>query len=91
MRDLYPEDLAAGVGVRVEVDQAEGSVSGRAGAHVRLGDRVVAAEDDRDRPGRDDLARLGTMKEVKAKNLLRLEGKDYIIKDGDIVYFRSGL
>ena len=39
----------------------------------------------------DDLARLGTMKEVKAKNLLRLEGKDYIIKDGDIVYFRSGL
>jgi GTP-binding protein YchF len=39
----------------------------------------------------DDLARLGTMKEVKAKNLLRLEGKDYIVKDGDVVYFRSGL
>jgi GTP-binding protein YchF len=39
----------------------------------------------------DDLARLGSMKEVKAKNLQRLEGKDYIIKDGDIVYFRSGL
>lgn len=39
----------------------------------------------------DDLARLGNMKEVKAKNLLRLEGKDYIVKDGDVVYFRSGL
>ncbi len=39
----------------------------------------------------DDLARLGTMKEVKAKNLQRLEGKDYIVKDGDIMFFRSGL
>jgi GTP-binding protein YchF len=39
----------------------------------------------------DDLARLGSMKEVKAHNLQRLEGKDYIVKDGDVVYFRSGL
>jgi len=39
----------------------------------------------------EDLVRVGTMKEVKAKNLLRLEGKEYIVKDGDIVYFRSGL
>jgi GTP-binding protein YchF len=39
----------------------------------------------------DDLARLGSMKEVKAKNLQRLEGKEYIVKDGDVVYFRSGL
>jgi GTP-binding protein YchF len=39
----------------------------------------------------DDLARLGTMKEVKAKNLQRLEGKDYVVKDGDIMFFRSGL
>ncbi|HMB03731.1 MAG TPA: DUF933 domain-containing protein [Isosphaeraceae bacterium] len=39
----------------------------------------------------DDLARLGSMKEVKAKGLQRLEGKDYLVKDGDIVYFRSGL
>jgi GTP-binding protein YchF len=39
----------------------------------------------------DDLARLGNMKEVKAKNLQRLEGKDYIVKDGDVVFFRSGL
>lgn len=39
----------------------------------------------------DDLARLGTMKEVKAKNLQRLEGKEYVVKDGDIMFFRSGL
>jgi GTP-binding protein YchF len=39
----------------------------------------------------DDLQRLGSMKEVKAKNLQRLEGKDYVVKDGDVVYFRSGL
>jgi ribosome-binding ATPase len=39
----------------------------------------------------DDLARFGSMKEIKAKGLQRLEGKDYIVKDGDIVYFRSGL
>ncbi|HEV3164509.1 MAG TPA: DUF933 domain-containing protein [Isosphaeraceae bacterium] len=39
----------------------------------------------------DDLHRLGSMKEVKAKNLLRLEGKDYVVKDGDVVYFRSSV
>jgi hypothetical protein len=39
----------------------------------------------------DDLARLGSMKEIKAKGLQRLEGKEYVVKDGDIVYFRSGL
>ncbi len=39
----------------------------------------------------DDLVKAGTMKEVKARNLQRLEGKEYVVKDGDIVYFRSGL
>ena len=39
----------------------------------------------------DDMARIGSVKEVKAKNLQRLEGKEYIVKDGDIMYFRSGL
>lgn len=39
----------------------------------------------------EDIERLGSMKEVKAKNLQRLEGKDYIVKDGDVVFFRSGL
>jgi GTP-binding protein YchF len=39
----------------------------------------------------DDLARVGNMKEAKAQNLQRLEGKDYTVKDGDVVFFRSGL
>ncbi|GIW88834.1 MAG: ribosome-binding ATPase YchF [Isosphaeraceae bacterium] len=39
----------------------------------------------------DDLKRLGSMREVKAANLLRLEGKDYVVQDGDIVYFRSSV
>ena len=25
---------------------------------------------------------------VKEKGLLRLEGKEYIVKDGDVIYFR---
>ena len=39
----------------------------------------------------DDLRRLGSMREVKAQGLQRLEGKDYVVKDGDIIYFRSAL
>jgi Predicted GTPase, probable translation factor len=35
-----------------------------------------------------DLDRLGSEKAVKEKGLLRLEGKEYIIQDGDVVYFR---
>ena len=39
----------------------------------------------------EDLVRMGSVKEVKAHHLQRLEGKEYIVKDGDVVYFRSGL
>lgn len=36
----------------------------------------------------DDLLACGTEAKVKEKGLFRLEGKDYIIKEADIVYFR---
>jgi GTP-binding protein YchF len=36
----------------------------------------------------DDLMRLGTEKAVKEAGLLRSEGKDYVVKDGDIMLFR---
>jgi GTP-binding protein YchF len=36
----------------------------------------------------DDLIRLGTEQAVKAAGLLRSEGKDYVVKDGDIMLFR---
>jgi len=35
-----------------------------------------------------DLYDLGTMPKVKEKGLFKLEGKDYIVKDGDIINFR---
>jgi ribosome-binding ATPase len=31
------------------------------------------------------------MNEAKAKGKLRLEGKEYLVKDGDIVHIRSSL
>ena len=55
MGDLDAEDLGAGVRVRVEVDESDRAMSCGDGAHVRLRDRVVAAEDDRKRTGPDDL------------------------------------
>lgn len=36
----------------------------------------------------NDFIELGSMNAVKEKGLFRLEGKEYIIKDGDIVHFR---
>ena len=39
----------------------------------------------------DDLKQAGSLKEAKARHLQRLEGKDYIVKDGDVIYFRSAL
>jgi ribosome-binding ATPase YchF (GTP1/OBG family) len=39
----------------------------------------------------DDLRRLGSVREVKAANLQRLEGKEYVVKDGDVMYFRSSV
>ena len=56
VRDLDAEDLRAGVGVRVEVDEPDRLTAGRARADVRLRNRVVTAEDDRDRAGLDHLA-----------------------------------
>jgi GTP-binding protein YchF len=39
----------------------------------------------------EDQKRVGTIREAKAQNLIRLEGKDYVVKDGDIMYFRSSI
>ena len=36
----------------------------------------------------DDLMACGSYNAVREKGLLRVEGKDYIIQDGDIAYFR---
>ncbi len=39
----------------------------------------------------DDLVSMGGMNEVKSKGRLRLEGKEYIVKDGDILNIRFNL
>jgi GTP-binding protein YchF len=39
----------------------------------------------------DELKDITTLKDAKAKHLQRLEGKEYIVKDGDVIYFRSAL
>ncbi|HWQ82576.1 MAG TPA: redox-regulated ATPase YchF [Ignavibacteria bacterium] len=36
----------------------------------------------------DDLVELGSEAAVKEKGLMKVEGKDYIVEDGDVVFFR---
>ena len=38
-----------------------------------------------------ELIELGGMSEAKAKGKLRLEGKEYLVKDGDIVHIRFNI
>ncbi|MDW7682422.1 MAG: DUF933 domain-containing protein, partial [bacterium] len=37
----------------------------------------------------EDLLKLGSEKEVKQRGLMAIQGKDYIVEDGDIIFFRS--
>jgi ribosome-binding ATPase YchF (GTP1/OBG family) len=39
----------------------------------------------------DDLISFGGMNEVKAKGKLRLEGKEYVVKDGDVLNIRFNI
>jgi GTP-binding protein YchF len=39
----------------------------------------------------EELAECGTLHAARDKGLLRLEGKEYVVADGDVVYIRSGL
>jgi len=36
----------------------------------------------------EDLIKLGSMNAAREKGLVRLEGKDYTVRDGDVMYFR---
>ncbi len=38
--------------------------------------------------GYDDLVALGSMSAAKEKGLVRMEGKEYVVKDGDVINFR---
>ena len=37
-----------------------------------------------------DLLRFGSLQRAKEAGAIRLEGKDYVVRDGDVVYFRFG-
>ena len=39
----------------------------------------------------DDLDTAGSMAAAKAAGKVRMEGKDYVMQDGDVVEFRSGV
>ena len=39
----------------------------------------------------DDLVEAGSMAAAKAAGKVRMEGKDYVMEDGDVVEFRTGL
>ncbi len=36
----------------------------------------------------DDLEKIGSMQKAKELGMVRIEGKDYEVKDGDVIYFR---
>jgi ribosome-binding ATPase YchF (GTP1/OBG family) len=36
----------------------------------------------------DDLVAAGSMNEARSKGKVRMEGKDYVMRDGDVVEFR---
>jgi ribosome-binding ATPase YchF (GTP1/OBG family) len=39
----------------------------------------------------DDLVAAGSMAAARASGKIRMEGKDYVMADGDVVEFRTGL
>jgi ribosome-binding ATPase YchF (GTP1/OBG family) len=58
------------------------AVEGAGEIHTDLAKRFVRAEV----VGYDDFIRTGSMKEAKAAGVYRLEGKTYIVQDGDIMH-----
>jgi ribosome-binding ATPase YchF (GTP1/OBG family) len=61
------------------------AVTGAAQIHTDLARGFVRAEV----VSYDDFHRVGSMKEAKNQGVYRLEGKTYIVKDGDIMHILS--
>lgn len=62
--------------------QGENAVAGAGKIHTDLAKRFVRAEV----VSYDDFKRVGSMKEAKHHGVYRLEGKTYVVKDGDIMH-----
>jgi ribosome-binding ATPase len=69
------------------VDRGATAVEAAGAIHTDLQHGFVRAEV----VAYDDLVALGGMNEAKTKGKLRLEGKEYPVKDGDIVHVRFNL
>ena len=84
VRDLDAEHLLAGVRVRVEVDEGDRAVHRGHCLDVRLGDRVIAAEDDRDRARRDDLTDDALDRGVISGRIRRDDGRVAEVDDAEL-------
>jgi ribosome-binding ATPase YchF (GTP1/OBG family) len=62
--------------------QGDDAVEGAAQVHTDLANRFVRAEVVR----YEDFQRVGSMKEAKNHGVYRLEGKTYVVQDGDIMH-----
>ena len=91
MRDLDAEDLLAGVGMRVEVDERDRAVHRGDRADVGLGDRVVAAEHDRDRACSDDLPDDSLDRRVIAGRIGGDDGRVAEVDDAELARSRRGV
>jgi ribosome-binding ATPase YchF (GTP1/OBG family) len=72
------EDECRAWGIRRGADAVEGASE----IHTDLARGFVRAEV----VGYDDFRKVGSMKEAKTRGVYRLEGKTYIVKDGDIMH-----
>lgn len=72
------EDECRSWGIRTGADAVEGAGE----IHTDLSRGFVRAEV----VGYEDFKRVGSMKEAKTRGVYRLEGKTYIVKDGDIMH-----
>jgi ribosome-binding ATPase YchF (GTP1/OBG family) len=64
------------------IDKGASAVEGAGEIHTDLAHGFVRAEV----VSYEDFHRVGSMKEAKTHGVYRLEGKTYIVKDGDIMH-----
>jgi ribosome-binding ATPase YchF (GTP1/OBG family) len=64
------------------LEQGANAVEGAGKIHTDLANRFVRAEV----VSYDDFHRVGSMKDAKTHGVYRLEGKTYVVKDGDIMH-----
>jgi ribosome-binding ATPase YchF (GTP1/OBG family) len=64
------------------LERGQTAVEGAGKIHTDLSDRFVRAEV----VSYDDFHRVGSMKEAKTHGVYRLEGKTYVVQDGDIMH-----